>query len=65
MQSGPMEDCQNAFQMILEFLHRETVEPNYLEDYIQANKDGQFKMDSKLDRMGCEPTCAAHSSFGI
>jgi len=41
------------------------VDPNYLETYVQMNKDGKFEMDNMLDDMGCTPPCASHSVFGM
>lgn len=39
---GNMGDAQEVFQTIMGFLHREHVDPNYLETYVQANKDNKF-----------------------
>ena len=57
--------AQETFEAILGFLHREHVDPNYLEKYVEANNDAQFAMDNRLDDMGCTPKCASHATFGI
>ena len=57
--------AQETFEAILSYLHREYVEPNYLEAYIKADKDLKFKMDNELDEKGCSPHCAPHHTFGI
>ena len=58
--------AQETFDKILGFLHREHVDPNYLETYCAAKtKESRWKIDDILDDMGCSPQCAAHSVFGI
>ena len=48
------------------FLHREYVDPNYLERYCQATSgETRWQLDNKLDDMGCTPKCASHQVFGI
>ena len=63
--SGNMGCAQETFEAILGFLHREYVDPNYLETYVEANDDRRFAMDNRLDDMGCTPKCASHLTFGI
>jgi hypothetical protein len=60
-----MGDSQETFEAILGFLHREFVDPNYLQHQIEVNEDGKFKLNNELDSMGCTPKCAAHQTFGI
>ena len=36
---GNMGCAQETFEAILGFLHREYVDPNYLESYVEANDD--------------------------
>ena len=57
--------AQETFMGILSYLHREHINPNYVEEYILADKDGRFMMDEKLDKQTCSPTCASHQTFGI
>lgn len=58
--------AQEAFERILGFLHREHVDPNYLEHYCAAgNRDSRWKVDDQLDSMGCTPKCPAHAIFGV
>lgn len=58
--------AQEAFERILGFLHRESVDPNYLERVCSSeNADSRWRIDDNLDNMGCTPKCAAHAVFGI
>ena len=63
--TGNMGCAQETFEAILGFLHREYVDPNYLETYVEANDDKKFALDNKLDDMGCTPKCASHLTFGV
>lgn len=45
---------------ILNYMHREYLYPNYLEQYFLMDKDGKFRMDADLDDTGCSPKCPAH-----
>ena len=51
--------------MILGYLHREYIDPNFLDKFVPANKDTKFEISNKLDDMGCTPKCAAHLVFGL
>lgn len=63
---GQMGCAQEAFERILGFLHRESVDPNYLERVCSSdNADSRWRIDDNLDNMGCTPKCAAHAVFGI
>ena len=62
---GNMGCAQETFEAILGFLHREYVDPNYLESYIAASDNEAWRMDNRLDDMGCTPKCASHLTFGI
>ena len=55
-----MECAQETLEAILGYMHREYVEPNYLETVVQMNKDGKWEMNNRLDDMGCTPQCASH-----
>ena len=57
--------AQETLQDILNYLHREHMHPNYLEEYLLMNKDNKFYMDKELDDRGCTPKCAAHQTFGL
>ena len=50
---------------ILSYLHREHINPNYVEDYIKADKNGRFLMDEQLDKQQCQNKCSSHLTFGI
>ena len=47
------------------YLHREHVYPNFLQEYVEGNKDKKFKLENTVDDMGCTPKCAAHTTFGL
>lgn len=64
-QEGDMECAQETLDEILRYLHREYVDPNYLETFVQMNADGRWEMNNHLDNMGCTPQCASHAVFGI
>lgn len=51
--------------MILGCIHREFIDPNFLEVYVGSNKDNKFQLQNKLDDTGCTPKCTAHLAFGI
>ena len=57
--------AQETFIGILNYLHREFINPQYFEEYKRANKDQKFKMDNQLDDTGCAPKCASHLTFGM
>jgi len=57
---GEMGDSQETLEAILGFLHREFIDPNYLERQIYMPHDSKFAFDNKLDDLGCSPKCAAH-----
>lgn len=57
--------AQETLEYILDYLHREFVNPNYLEEFVQANTNSKFKLAKKLDDSGCTPKCASHSTFGL
>ena len=58
--------AQETYEKILGFLHRETVDPNYLEKFCEAGStESRWQIDNRLDNMGCTPKCAAHQVFGI
>ena len=50
---------------ILSYLHREHLNPNYIEDYMKADKNKRFEMDEQLDKKRCTPLCSSHETFGI
>lgn len=64
---------------ILTYLHREYMNPNYLEEYFlleqhidtdleadqKSEEEYKFHMNKLLDNAGCTPKCAAHLSFGM
>ena len=60
---GQMGCAQETLETILEYIHRESVCPNYLEAYCKA--EDKFTFANKLDDAGCTPTCASHKSFGF
>lgn len=55
--------AQETLETVLEYIHRESVQPNYLEEYCRA--EDKFSYANKLDDTGCTPTCASHKSFGF
>ena len=57
--------AQETFGAMLNFLHKEYVDPNYLETYLQGDKNTKFELDNKLEDTGCTPKCAAHLTFGL
>ena len=62
---GNMGCAQETFEAILCYLHREYIYPNYLQEYVEANREKKFELDNKLDDMGCTPKCASHQTFGL
>ena len=65
-QEGNMGCAQETFEKIMNFLHREYVDPNYLVSFCRATRgEDRWQMGNRLDEMGCTPHCAAHSVFGI
>lgn len=63
---GQMGCAQETLESILDYLHREYVNPNFLENYLNAKSDSQkFKIQKSLDDAGCTPKCASHTSFGF
>jgi hypothetical protein len=63
---GNMGCAQETLESILNFLHREYVDPNYLESYCSAGSgENRWQIDNRLDNMGCTPKCASHQVFGI
>lgn len=57
--------AQETLEDILNYLHREYLFPNYLEQYLMMDKDSKFKMDINLDDTGCAPKCPSHQTFGL
>ena len=58
--------AEETLDRILGFLHREYVDPNYLESYCGAStKETRWQIDDRLDNMGCTPKCASHLIFGL
>ena len=58
--------AQETFDRILGYIHRELVDPNYLETFCNAaNSETRWQLDNRLDEMGCTPKCASHLVFGI
>ena len=58
--------AQETFDQILGFIHREVVDPNYLQNYCQASTgESRWEIENRLDDMGCTPACASHSVFGL
>jgi hypothetical protein len=57
--------AQETLEYILDYLHREFVNPNYLEEFVQANANTKFQLAKKLDDSGCTPKCASHQTFGL
>ena len=64
-EKGNMGCAQETFEYILDYLHREFVNPNYLEEFVKANKNTKFQLAKTLDDSGCTPKCASHSTFGL
>jgi hypothetical protein len=62
---GNMGCAQETLDMILKYLHREVIDPNYLEQWMASSKESKFQISNRLDDMGCTPKCAAHLAFGI
>lgn len=63
---GNMGCAQETLDRILGFLHREYVDPNYLDSYCSATSgETRWQIDHRLDEMGCTPKCASHLIFGI
>lgn len=55
-----------TLEIILDYLHREHVKPNYLADYVGAKTGRQkFIIQNNLDDTGCTPECASHKAFGF
>lgn len=42
---GNMGCAQETFDLILGYLHREYIYPNYLEEHIEGDRDQKFKID--------------------
>ena len=59
--------AQETFEEILGFLHREHVDPNYLESCFAgvATEKQKWEYENDLNDAGCTPPCAAHDCFGI
>jgi hypothetical protein len=58
--------AQETLEYILDYLHREYVNPNFLEEFVGAKTENiKFKIQKKLDDAGCTPKCASHKSFGF
>ena len=59
--------AQETFEGILRCLHRDWIHPRgtYTEEFLIANPDDRFRIDNKLDSMGCSSRCAPHQTFGI
>ena len=47
--------AQETFMSILSYIHREHLNPNYIEEYMQADKNKRFQMDENLDKKRCTP----------
>ncbi|CDW76032.1 inactive ubiquitin carboxyl-terminal hydrolase 53-like [Stylonychia lemnae] len=62
---GKMGCAQETLEGILNYLHREYLFPNYIEQYLLMDKDNKFKLDMDLDGTGCSPKCPAHQTFGL
>jgi hypothetical protein len=60
---GNMGCAQETLDMILKYLHREFIDPNYIK--ICENPETRFQLINQLDDMGCSPKCAPHRAFGI
>eukprot|EP00347_Sterkiella_histriomuscorum_P007794 403347537 len=62
---GQMGCAQETLEDILNYLHREYLFPNYIEQYLLMDKDSKFKLDNDLDDTGCAPKCPSHQTFGL
>ena len=57
--------AQETLEDIMNYLHREFMYPNYIEQYLLMDKDAKFKLDNELDDSGCSPKCPSHHTFGM
>lgn len=68
-EEGNQGCAQETFQEVMAYLHRESKRPDYLEQCLKfnsdANSEARFRYDNMLDDDPCQPTCIAHTTFGL